>query len=283
MPHIEVTDIAKSFERDGRTRQVLRRVSLSVELGEFVSIVGAMGSGKSTLLGMMAGLVRPDAGSIAIGGVPVTGVVEGAAFVFQNYSLLPWLTARENVRLAVETAFPAETAAQHRARADAALERVGLGAALERRPRQLSGGMRQRVSLARAFATEPSVLFLDEPFGALDALTRETLQTDLATMCAARERPVTVVMVTNNLDEAILLSDRIVPMVPGPPAMLGASLAVDLPRPRTAATLAHDESAGRTRAEIISVLTSGTGRTRVRPPQVRAVADVTEPAKAVLP
>ena len=110
MPHIEVTDIAKSFERDGRTRQVLRRVSLSVELGEFVSIVGAMGSGKSTLLGMMAGLVRPDAGSIAIGGVPVTGVVEGAAFVFQNYSLLPWLTARENVRLAVETAFPAETA-----------------------------------------------------------------------------------------------------------------------------------------------------------------------------
>jgi len=282
MPYIEVTDIGKSFERDGRTREVLRRVSLGVERGEFVSIVGAMGSGKSTLLGMMAGLVRPDAGTITVGGVPVTGVVAGAAFVFQNYSLLPWLSARENVRLAVETAFPGEHKDQHRARADAALERVGLGAALDRKPRQLSGGMRQRVALARAFVTEPSVLFLDEPFGALDALTRETLQTDLATMCGARERPVTTVMVTNNLDEAILLSDRIVPMVPGPPAMLGAPLAVDLPRPRSAATLAHDESAGRTRADIISVLTSGTGRARFRAPK-RALADVTESVKAVMP
>jgi len=283
MPYNEVTDIGKSFERDGRTREVLRRVSLGVERGEFVSIVGAMGSGKSTLLGMMAGLVRPDAGTITVGGVPVTGVVAGAAFVFQNYSLLPWLSARENVRLAVETAFPGEHKDQHRARADAALERVGLGAALDRKPRQLSGGMRQRVALARAFVTEPSVLFLDEPFGALDALTRETLQTDLATMCAAHGRPVTTVMVTNNLDEAILLSDRIVPMVPGPPAMLGAPLAVDLPRPRSAATLAHDESAGRTRADIISVLTSGTGRARFRAPEQRALADVTESVKAVMP
>jgi nitrate/nitrite transport system ATP-binding protein len=283
MPYIEVTDIGKSFERDGRTRDVLRRVSLGVELGEFVSIVGTMGSGKSTLLGMMAGLVTPDAGTITVGGVPVNGVVEGAAFVFQNYSLLPWLSARENVRLAVETAFPGESSAQHRTRAKAALERVGLGAALDRKPRQLSGGMRQRVALARAFATEPSVLFLDEPFGALDALTRETLQTDLATMCAARERPVTVVMVTNNLDEAILLSDRIVPMVSGPPAMLGAPLAVNLARPRSAATLAHDESAGRTRADIISVLTAGTGRARFRPSDSRAVAELTEPVKAVMP
>jgi nitrate/nitrite transport system ATP-binding protein len=213
----------------------------------------------------------------------VTGVVEGAAFVFQNYSLLPWLSARENVRLAVETAFPGENRDQHRQRAEAALERVGLGAALDRKPRQLSGGMRQRVALARAFVTEPSVLFLDEPFGALDALTRETLQQDLANMCAARQKPVTTVMVTNNLDEAILLSDRIVPMVSGPPAMLGAPLPVVLPRPRSAAALAHDESAGRTRADIISVLTSGTGRARIRPPSTRAVAEMTEPVKAVMP
>ena len=283
MPHIEVTDVAKSFERDGRIREVLRRVSLGVELGEFVSIVGAMGSGKSTLLGMMAGLVRPDAGTITVGGEPVSDVVHGAAFVFQNYSLLPWLSARENVRLAVETAFPGETKIQHLDRADTALTRVGLGAALDRKPRHLSGGMRQRVALARAFATEPSVLFLDEPFGALDALTRETLQQDLASMCAARERPVTTVMVTNNLDEAILLSDRIVPMVSGPPAMLGAPLAVSLPRPRSAAALAHDESAGRTRADIISVLTSGTGRARIRPAHTRAVAEMAEPVKAVMP
>ena len=144
--------------------------------------------------------------------------------MFQNYSLLPWLSALENVRLAVAAAFPTAGAAEHRARATAALERVGLGSALDRKPRQLSGGMRQRVALARAFATEPSVLFLDEPFGALDALTRETLQSDLAALCEARDRPVTTVMVTNNLDEAILLSDRIVPVVPGPPATLGAAV-----------------------------------------------------------
>ena len=283
MSYIEVTDVAKSFERDGRTREVLRRVSIGIERGEFVSIVGTMGSGKSTLLGIMAGLVAPDRGTVTVGGVPVTDVVQGAAFVFQNYSLLPWLSARENVRLAVETAFPQETKAQHRSRAETALERVGLGAALDRKPRQLSGGMRQRVALARAFVTEPSVLFLDEPFGALDALTRETLQQDLANMCAAREKPVTTVMVTNNLDEAILLSDRIVPMVSGPPAMLGAPLPVVLPRPRSAAALAHDESAGRTRADIISVLTSGTGRARIRPSSTRAVAEMTEPVKAVMP
>jgi nitrate/nitrite transport system ATP-binding protein len=188
---------------------------------------------------------------------PVTDVLEGAAFVFQNYSLLPWLSALENVRLAVATAFPAEGPPEHRRRSAAALERVGLGAALDRKPRQLSGGMRQRVALARAFATEPKVLFLDEPFGALDALTRETLQSDLAVLCDSREKPVTTVMVTNNLDEAILLSDRIVPVVPGPPATLGAAVNVSLPRPRSTTLLATDEAAGIARAEIISALTAG--------------------------
>jgi nitrate/nitrite transport system ATP-binding protein len=161
------------------------------------------------------------------------------------------------VRLAVAAAFPTAGAPEHRARATAALERVGLGSALDRKPRHLSGGMRQRVALARAFATEPSVLFLDEPFGALDALTRETLQSDLAALCEARDRPVTTVMVTNNLDEAILLSDRIVPVVPGPPATLGAAVLVGLPRPRSATLLATDEAAGVARAEIISALTAG--------------------------
>jgi len=257
--YIEVHGVGKSFARDGRPREVLRDVSLAVEEGEFVSIVGAMGSGKTTLLAMMAGLTAPDAGTIRVADQPVSGVLDGAAFVFQNYSLLPWLSALENVRLAVAAAFPTAGAPEHRARATAALERVGLGSALDRKPRHLSGGMRQRVALARAFATEPSVLFLDEPFGALDALTRETLQSDLAALCEARDRPVTTVMVTNNLDEAILLSDRIVPVVPGPPATLGAAVLVGLPRPRSATLLATDEAAGVARAEIISALTAAQG------------------------
>jgi nitrate/nitrite transport system ATP-binding protein len=282
LSYIDVRDVGRSFERDGRTREVLRGVSLQVAAGEFVSIVGAMGSGKSTLLGIMAGLQRPDAGTVTVGGALVTDLVAGAAFVFQNYSLLPWLSALENVRLAVQAAFPSATVAEQRARATAALERVGLGNAVERKPRQLSGGMRQRVALARAFATEPFVLFLDEPFGALDALTRETLQQDLATLCDSREKPVTTVMVTNNLDEAILLSDRIVPMVPGPPATLGGAVHVALPRPRSTALLAGDDDAARARTDIIAALTAG--GVRQRPPaagrQAYVVATSAEPVKA---
>ena len=283
LSYIDVRGVGRSFERDGRTREVLRGVSLQVAEGEFVCIVGAMGSGKSTLLGIMAGLQSPNAGTVTVGGALVTDLVAGAAFVFQNYSLLPWLSALENVRLAVQAAFPSATVAEQRARATSALERVGLGNAVERKPRQLSGGMRQRVALARAFATEPSVLFLDEPFGALDALTRETLQQDLAALCDSREKPVTTVMVTNNLDEAILLSDRIVPMVPGPPATLGSAVHVPLPRPRSTALLAGDDDAARVRTDIIAALTAGGGRQR--PSAAGRTAYIAqanaEPAKAV--
>lgn len=280
LSYIDVRGVGRTFERDGRTREVLRGVSLQVAEGEFVSIVGAMGSGKSTLLGIMAGLQTPDAGTVTVGGALVTDLVAGAAFVFQNYSLLPWLSALENVRLAVQAAFPTATVAEQRARATAALERVGLGNAVDRKPRQLSGGMRQRVALARAFATEPSVLFLDEPFGALDALTRETLQQDLAALCDSRDKPVTTVMVTNNLDEAILLSDRIVPMVPGPPATLGGTVLVPLPRPRSTALLAGDDDAARVRTDIIAALTAGGSRQRPSPTERSTYAVSTSPAPA---
>src|SRR5215207_9272696 len=149
-------------------RHVLRDVSLDVDQGEFVCIVGAMGSGKSTLLSLVAGLTQADAGSISLDGKPLQGIPPRAAFVFQNYSLLPWFSALENVRLAVDTAFPGIPADEQKHRARQALESVGLGNAMHRRPGQLSGGMRQRVAIARAFATKPDVLFLDEPFGALD-------------------------------------------------------------------------------------------------------------------
>ena len=263
MAYIEAAGIAKSFPAGAATRPVLRGVSLSVERGEFVSIVGAMGSGKSTLLSVLAGLTPADEGTVIVDGELVRGVRANAAFVFQNYSLLPWFTALENVRLAVEASCPELARADQKARAKQTLEQVGLGNALNRRPRQLSGSMRQRVAIARAFATDPDLLFLDEPFGALDALTRETLQGELMRLCSSVSTPVTTVMITNSVEEALLLSDRIVPILPGPPATLGAPIAVDLPRGRTVAQLAHDEQAPHVRAHAVATLTAALG-SRVR-------------------
>lgn len=259
MAFIEVAGVSKQFGG----RLVLRDVALTVDRGAFVSIVGPMGSGKSTLLSIIAGLTSADAGSVRVDGALVTGVRRNAAFVFQNYSLLPWFSALENVRLAVAAANPSLSRERQVARATQALEQVGLGNAVARRPGQLSGGMRQRVAIARAFATDPDVLFLDEPFGALDALTRETLQQDLVRLCSSVERPVTTVMISNSVEEAILLSDWIVPLLPGPPATLGAPIPVDLSRPRSAAQLAHEEAAARVRAHVIATLTAALG-TRAR-------------------
>jgi nitrate/nitrite transport system ATP-binding protein len=268
MAYIEIAGVTKSFPAAAGIRPVLRDVSLSVERGEFISIVGAMGSGKSTLLSILAGLTSADEGTVTVDGELVQGVRTNAAFVFQNYSLLPWFTALENVRLAVEASCPELSREDQKARAKQTLEQVGLGNALNRRPRQLSGGMRQRVAIARAFATDPDLLFLDEPFGALDALTRETLQGELMRLCGAdlygpRSSSVTTVMITNSVEEALLLSDRIVPILPGPPATLGAPIAVDLPRGRTAAQLAHDEQASHVRAHVVATLTAALG-SRVR-------------------
>ncbi len=276
MPFLDASGVCKSFS----SRRVLRDVSLSIDRGEFVSIVGAMGSGKSTLLSILAGLTSPDGGTITIDGQRLTGVRQDAAYVFQNYSLLPWFTALENVRLAVEAACPDLPRHDQRERARQTLERVGLGNAINRRPGQLSGGMRQRVAIARAFATDPGVLYLDEPFGALDALTRETLQQDLVTLRSSIGHPVTTIMITNSVEEAILLSDRIVPMLPGPPATLGAPIPVLLPRPRSPAQLAHDEAATHVRADVVATLTAALGG-RARRPQQPLVEPVRTVALAV--
>jgi nitrate/nitrite transport system ATP-binding protein len=239
-------------------------VTLSIDRGEFVSIVGPMGAGKTTLVNIVAGLVVPDDGRVTIAGEPIDGIRRDAALVFQNYSLLPWFSALENVRLAVQAARRTRSRAEQIGQAQRMLELVGLGGSMTRRPSQLSGGMRQRVAIARAFAIEPTILFLDEPFGALDALTRETLQQELAKLCSSAQG-VTTLMITNNVDEAILLSDRIVPMTRGPRATLGASIAVDLPRPRDAALLTHDPGALRVRAAVIEALIAGFGRAVARP------------------
>lgn len=260
MAFIEVRGVSKTFVASGRSRPVLHDVTLSVERGEFVSVVGSMGCGKSTFLNIVAGLLAPDAGEVFVDGRPLRGVRKEAAIVFQNYSLLPWFSALENVRLAVEAAFPDRSRDEQKAQAARYLSMVGLGTAMSRRPSQLSGGMRQRVAIARAFAIEPEVLFLDEPFGALDALTRSTLQQELARMCSERSRQVTSIMITNSVEEAILLSDRIVPMTRGPRARLGDAVEVALPKPRTVSQLLHDEEAERVRAYVVESLTDSARR-----------------------
>ncbi|HUP40385.1 MAG TPA: ABC transporter ATP-binding protein [Vicinamibacterales bacterium] len=276
MAFIEAHALSKSFG----PRHVLERVSLTVERGEFVSIVGFMGCGKSTLLNLLAGVTQADSGTISIDGTAVDGVARRASIVFQNYSLLPWFSAVENVRLAVDAARPQWSRVEQKEEAERYLRLVGLGNALHRRPGQLSGGMRQRVAIARAFATEPEVLFLDEPFGALDALTRGSLQQELAKLCSEAGRPVTTVMITNNIDEALLLSDRIIPMTKGPRATLGSSVAVDLAKPRSADQLAHDEQAILARAHVVECLSDHLRASRSRsaannvspPPGFTAVA-----------
>jgi nitrate/nitrite transport system ATP-binding protein len=269
-------NLCKSFGTGAHRRPVLRDVSLSVSRGEFVCVIGAMGTGKTTLLHMLAGIVTPDAGAIDVDGCLVAALPARAAFVFQNYSLLPWFTALENVRLAVAASSPSLPKAMQRARAARALERVGLANAIDRRPTQLSGGMRQRVALARALATDPDILFLDEPFGALDALSREALQGELVRLGSTGDRPVTTVMVTNSVEEAILLADRIVPVISGPPATLGTPIPVTLPRPRTASDLAHDEQASLFRAHVIATLTAALGR-RVPGPTAIGTVRTTAP------
>jgi ABC-type nitrate/sulfonate/bicarbonate transport system ATPase subunit len=172
----------KNVSKDYGARRVLAGVNLAIEEGEFVSIVGVSASGKTTLLKLAAGLLEPTSGTVTIDGQCVSEFPRGAAIVFQNYSLLPWLNALANVELAVESAFPDWPASRRRDQAMLYLEKVGLKAAMAKRPSQLSGGMRQRVAIARAFAVEPRIIFLDEPFGALDALTRATLQQELAAL-----------------------------------------------------------------------------------------------------
>jgi nitrate/nitrite transport system ATP-binding protein len=263
MAYIEAHGLSKSF--GSPPRHVLDRVSLAVDKGEFVSIVGFMGCGKSTLLNLLAGVTQPDAGAITIDSQPLGGIARQASIVFQNYSLLPWFSALENVRLAVDAARPEWSRTEQKERAERYLRLVGLGNAIHRRPSQLSGGMRQRVAIARAFATDPEILFLDEPFGALDALTRGSLQQELARLCSEAGRPVTTLMITNNIDEALLLSDRIVPMTKGPRATLGSSVAVDLAKPRSLDQLAHDEQAILAKAHVVECLSDHLHASRTRP------------------
>ena len=242
---IEIQGVAQTFKTKKGSFPALRDVNLTVAKGEFVTLIGHSGCGKSTLLNLIAGLTMPTQGHLLCANREIAGPGPERAVVFQNHSLLPWLTCFENVYLGVERVFGAaskstgaasENKAQLMARTDAALALVGLTAAAHKRPGEISGGMKQRVGIARALAMEPKVLLMDEPFGALDALTRAKLQDELLEIVARTQS--TVVMVTHDVDEAVLLSDKIVMLTNGPAATIGEVLAVNLARPRSRVALA---------------------------------------------
>ena len=275
-PILELQGVSKSYTAGNRTTAVLANVNLTVARGEFVAIVGFSGSGKTTLLSLLAGLTRPTAGRVLFEGEEVTAPAPDRGGVFQSYSLMPWLTVRGNIALAVDSVMRTAPKRERRAVVARYIEMVGLTHAAERRPAELSGGMRQRVAVARALATSPHVLLLDEPLSALDALTRAKLQDEIAAL--ARVERKTVVLITNDVDEAMLLADRIIPLSPGPNATLGPEFKVNLPRPRERAALNHDAEYRRLRAAVTRYLLEAsrhkpaTSQSRVALPNVLPLA-----------
>jgi nitrate/nitrite transport system ATP-binding protein len=251
--YLQVENLGMTFEKRGVRFEALRDISLNVKRGEFVSLIGHSGCGKSTLLNLVAGLLHPTAGLMLLNNKEISGPGPERGVVFQNHSLLPWLTCTGNVMLAVERVFgDKETRAQLVERTRTALALVGLSAAAAKYPDEISGGMKQRVGIARALAMEPRILLLDEPFGALDALTRAHLQDELMGIVANTGS--TVVMVTHDVDEAVLLSDRIVMMTNGPAATIGGILEVGLSRPRERLSLATHPRYIECRREVLEFL-----------------------------
>ena len=218
MAIIELKSVSKFYGEDASRTRVLKNASLRVEAGEFVAIVGFSGSGKTTLISLMAGLAAPDSGEVLFKGERVREPGPERGVVFQNYSLMPWLSVRGNVALAVDSVFPNRPHSERQARIARYTEMVGLSHASDRKPSELSGGMRQRVAVARALAMDPEVLLLDEPLSALDALTRAKLQDEIEEIWSQEKK--TVVLITNDVDEALLLADRIIPLTPGPDASI---------------------------------------------------------------
>lgn len=251
--HVRIERVGQTFNTRKGNFVALRDVDLTVDQGEFITLIGHSGCGKSTLLNLIAGLARPSSGVLLCAEREITGPGPDRAVVFQNHSLLPWLSCFQNVHLAVERVFGAsEKRAQLIERTRAALDLVGLLPAQNKLPREISGGMKQRVGIARALAIEPGLLLMDEPFGALDALTRAHLQDELLKIVAKTRT--TTIMVTHDVDEAVLLSDRIVMLTNGPAATIGEILPVPLPRPRDRVRLANDAAYLACRASVVDFL-----------------------------
>jgi len=251
--YLSIEGVGVSFPTKRGPFTALRDIDLKIDRGQFVAIIGHSGCGKSTLLNVVAGLQASSTGAVLLDGAAVDTPGPDRAVVFQNHSLLPWLTAYENVRLAVDKVFAkTKNKAQRDEWTRETLDLVNMGHALEKRPAELSGGMKQRVGIARALAMEPKVLLMDEPFGALDALTRAQLQDTVMRIHGRLGN--TVLMITHDVDEAVLLSDRIVMMTNGPAATIGEILAVDLPRPRDRLELEEDTRYHHARASVMKFL-----------------------------
>ncbi len=252
MALLELHNVSKGFGEGKYRTEVLKNINLSMEEGEFLAIVGFTGSGKTTLIKMISGLLSPDEGEILFRGNPVTGTSHERGVVFQNYSLLPWFTVYENVALAVNERYPDWTKETKDIHTRKYIEMVNLTPALNKRPAELSGGMRQRVSVARALAMNPEMLLMDEPLSALDALTRGTLQQEIINIWTKDKR--TALLITNDVDEGILMADRIIPLTTGPNATLGPEFRIDIERPRDKTELNDNEEYKKTRNDIIEYL-----------------------------
>ena len=274
---VSIEYVGQSFDTKNGRFEALRDINLSIRKGEFVSLIGHSGCGKSTLLNLIAGITRPTEGVLLCAGKEIRGPGPDRAVVFQNHSLLPWLTCFQNVYLAVERVFgTAESRQQLADRTSAALKLVGLRHAEHKLPKEISGGMRQRVGIARALAIQPKVLLMDEPFGALDSLTRAHLQDELLAIVEASET--TTIMVTHDVDEAVLLSDRIIMLSNGPAATIGEILAVNLARPRNRVLLANNPRYLARRAAVVDFL-----HQRYRNPEATGVAPAGAAAHRVAP
>ncbi len=247
-PLVELKNVCKSY---GNT-SILKNINLTIKEGEFIAIVGFSGSGKTTLISTIAGLIQADSGDVLKQGKPITAPGPDRGVVFQNYSLMPWLTVFENVALAVDEIFKDWPAAQRKKHTEKYVRMVNLGAAMDKKPAELSGGMRQRVNVARALAASPDILLLDEPLSALDALTRGNLQDEILQIWEQEKK--TVILITNDVDEAIYMADRVIPLNPGPDATFGPDFHINIERPRDRTALNHNEAFKKCRAEITQYL-----------------------------
>lgn len=263
-PHLELSDVGMEFKTPKGTFCALDGIDLKVEKGQFISLIGHSGCGKSTVLNIVAGLYKATRGGVIVDGREVTEPGPDRAMVFQNHSLLPWLSVYDNVRLAVQQVRKNRSRGERREWIQHNLELVKMWHARDKRPHEISGGMKQRVGIARALAMQPQILLMDEPFGALDALTRAALQDSLMEIQAQLGN--TVLMVTHDVDEAVLLSDRVVMLNVGPGANIGRVLDVTLPRPRERLALAESPEYVHFRAEILHFLYAGHGAPRETTP-----------------